>query len=144
MEDKKTNKSKEFEANKVKKGEIRNPKGRPTSGVKDLINELRQEGINPLSKSDVAQVYSSLLDCSEEDLEKIRDDKQKSMILRLAAKQILGKNGFEAVEVLLNRIHGKPAQTQVITGDNENPFKMGMDVNIIGSQMPPTDFIKPE
>lgn len=130
MDDKKTNKSKEFEANKVKKGEIRNPNGRPTSGVKDLINELRQQGINPLSKSDIAQVYSSLLDCSEDELEKIRDNKQKSMILRLAAKQILGKSGFEAVEVLLNRIHGKPAQQQPEnSANNETIVKLDRDDN---------------
>lgn len=128
----------------IKKGEVLNPTGRPKSGVRKLNDELEANGYKKLSKSDIEQLYSYLIDCTAEELKQIANDENRTMVIRIVAKQILSKDGFNAIETMLNRMHGKPSQTQILAGDNENPLNMSLNINIVGHQLPHTDYIKPE
>jgi hypothetical protein len=47
---------------------------------------------------------------TELELKSIEEDKNKPMIMRIVAKNILSDRGFETMERIMDRIHGKPTQ----------------------------------
>lgn len=97
-----------------------NKKGRPRTTVRVLLDDLKSKGYKTINKEDIKFLYLSLLDNSQEELSKLTNDKESSMIIRVVAKSILDKKGFDIIEKMLDRTMGKPAQ--LIGEDSENRF----------------------
>lgn len=138
---------KDIEKHQIKSGQVLNPKGRPPRFYTQFIKQVKEDYLEiegaPPTNAEIKEWAKLLLICPRKKLLDVAKDDGAHVFLASAAKELASGN-FKSLMELVYFAYGKPAQTQVITGDNENPFKMGMDVNIIGSQMPPTDFIKPE
>ncbi len=93
-----------------------NKKGRPRTTVHSLLDELKKKGYKTINKEDIKFLYLSLLDNSQEELLKLTNDKESSMIIRVVAKSILDKKGFDIIEKMLDRTMGKPVSTNEHTG----------------------------
>ena len=87
-----------------------NRDGRPPKLLKQLNAELKQQGFEPVSESQVVETYLTLLNMDKETILKlIKEDKVPSLF-EIAAKGIGGKQGLQAVEKLLERAMGKPKE----------------------------------
>ena len=94
-----------------KKGDPRiNRDGRPPKLLKQLNAELKEQGFEPVSESQVIETYLTLLNMDKDTILKlIKEDKVPSLF-EIAAKGIGGKQGLQAVEKLLERALGKPKE----------------------------------
>lgn len=99
-----------LEPHKFKKGQSGNPKGRTPKLTNKIINELYEKGYERITTSQVKDCYLTMLNLEEEEIKKIEKDKKAPMIMRIVAKEIIGKRGFEAIETLLQRAIGQPKQ----------------------------------
>ena len=87
-----------------------NREGRPVKLLKHLNAELKQQGFEPVSESQVVETYLTLLNMDKGTILKlIKEDKVPSLF-EIAAKGIGGKQGLQAVEKLLERALGKPKE----------------------------------
>jgi hypothetical protein len=104
----------------MKKGETLNPNGRPRKLVSDVIKELDNQGIKPVTKQEIQDVYMRLINLEMPDLEaKVKDSKQPALV-RIVGKAILSGKGYEVVERMLDRSIGKPDTKTDITTNNKD------------------------
>jgi hypothetical protein len=102
------------------KGETANPNGRPRKLVSDVIKELDNQGIKPVTKQEIQDVYMRLINLEMPDLEaKVKDSKQPALV-RIVGKAILSGKGYEVVERMLDRSIGKPDTKTDITTNNKD------------------------
>ena len=107
-----------------KKGQCGNPKGRPVSTVRKVIDDLEAAGYQPASRTDIMNMYTALVGLPLEDLTEIASDAKRPMIARIVAKALLAPKGFENVERIIDRIVGKPTQRSEVTGAEGGPLKV--------------------
>lgn len=100
----------------IKPGEVRNPDGRPKKFVHTVLDDLKKEGYEGIKKTQVEDVYKNMISLSEDKLKEIGLDKEMPMIFRIVAKAILTERGFEVVERMLDRAHGKAKDTVTVEG----------------------------
>jgi hypothetical protein len=94
-----------------KKGEVANPTGRPKKSVRAIIEEMKAAGHEPVKAVDVTASIEYLLSLDKDQLSDIAKDPKRPIILQITAREILdGKKGFNAVQTLLDRAHGKATQ----------------------------------
>lgn len=89
------------------KGQSGNPKGRPPKLVTSVLNELMEEGYREARRSHILETYQVLITLDEPRLKNLANDKETPMLFRVVAKNILGKKGFDVIERMLDRVHGK-------------------------------------
>jgi hypothetical protein len=89
-------------------GKSGNPKGRPKSSARLIVDALKAKGYETASPQDVKEIYLAFMNLPETELLKIVADKKSPMVARIAAKAILGKEGFKAIETMLSRTSGDP------------------------------------
>lgn len=99
--------SKEFENKMFKKGQSGNPKGRPKKFVSQVLSELLNKGEKVTRKS-IVDIYQIMLSLTKDDLLNLAKDESKPFIYRVVAREMLGKRGFDVIEIMLNRANGKP------------------------------------
>jgi tRNA A37 N6-isopentenylltransferase MiaA len=93
--------------NKIKKGEIRNPTGRP----RKLVSTLMIEGYR---KSEIVDTIEKIVAMRVDELKQIFESKESTILEKIIAnslKKSLEKGNLDAVETLLNRVHGKPKES---------------------------------
>lgn len=93
-----------------KPGESGNPNGRPRRGIAVVNEELKEAGFLPASKQDIEANYLSMIGADEATLKAMANDKDRPMLVRVLAKNILGGKGFDVIERMLDRGIGKPTQ----------------------------------
>lgn len=98
------------EDTQFKKGESGNPDGRPPKLLKHLNDELKQQGFEPVSESQVVETYLTLLNMDKDTILNLIKDGKVPSLFEIAAKGIGGKQGLQAVEKLLERALGKPKE----------------------------------
>ena len=98
------------------KGETMNPNGRPRRTVRVILDEGEKQGIGRVSKEDVTHAYELVVNLTEDKMKHAMSDKDAPMLVRIVAKALLDKRGFDILETMLNRSQGKPAQP--LTGPN--------------------------
>jgi 2-phosphoglycerate kinase len=104
----------------MKKGETLNPNGRPRKLVSDVIKELENQGVKPVTKQEIQDVYMRLINLEMPDLEaKVKDSKQPALV-RIVGKAILSGKGYEVIERMLDRSIGKPDTKTDITTNNKD------------------------
>lgn len=99
-----------IEPHKFKKGQTGNPKGRPPKLFSRLITELQEAGYERVSANMIVEGYEYLLSLDEVKIKAIVEDKEQPMSLRIIARAMLGKDGYEILEKMLDRAHGKAKQ----------------------------------
>lgn len=99
------------------KGQTANPNGRPPMLFGSVNAKLKEEGYQPVSRSQMVEGLSILLGCDEDKLRKISENIELPKSLRIMASEVLGKRGAEAVEMIQTRAHGSPNQKIEIEGE---------------------------
>lgn len=92
---------------KWKPGQSGNPNGRPAKRLTVVNKQLIAEGNEPIKSITLKEGYEVLLSLKQERLEEIVIDEEMPMILRIIAKEILGGQGFDIIEKMLDRAHGR-------------------------------------
>jgi len=66
-----------------KKGESGNPNGRPKKSFASINKELRNQGITPLTKSDLIDAYSTIFNADEQTLKDIAADEETPYAMKI-------------------------------------------------------------
>jgi hypothetical protein len=109
-------------------GQSGNPAGRPPKTVKSVISELLANGHEPVKAPDVRAIIEAMLALPIEEVTRLVQDDKQPAIIRITGRRLLDKSkGFEGLQTLLDRAHGKATQpTDLQTG--------GQPVQIIFTQ----------
>lgn len=108
----------------VKKGEIRNPNGRP----RKYVSLLKEQGYKVSEINDTIQAMMSM------DLEELKSvwDNPKATVLEktiaAAMRKSLEKGSLYSLETLLTRVYGKPKETVDTTNKTELTGKIQVEV----------------
>ncbi len=94
-----------------KKGETGNQNGRPKSGVALVIEQLTAAGVVEAKPVDIRKTWELLINGTVQQLTQVANDNNAPMVAKIAAKQILSNKGWEIVNDMLDRAHGKAAQS---------------------------------
>ena len=92
------------------KGETGNPNGRPPLLLSTIVAELRAQGYERATAGTVADAFETLLNVPEDVLTEMVKDKTKPMSLRIVGKAMLTAKGWEVLQAMLDRVHGKAKQ----------------------------------
>ena len=108
------------------KGFDKNPQninraGRPKKLVSHLNAELKKEGYEPVSSSQIVDAYTTLLNLPLSKIKEIAaiSNDDYTTIYKLVAKELMGKRGAEMLEKLLDRAYGKSVQMNDVTSDGK-------------------------
>lgn len=104
------------------KGEVMNPYGRPKKLMTEVIEELKNAGYDRVTSGMIIEVFEMLLGIDQERMKEIVNDPKRPMSVRIVAKAMLSPKGFDILEKVLNRVHGKPKQSHEITGPEGSPL----------------------
>ena len=97
--------------NPVKKGEIRNPYGRPKKSFSLLNEQLKNEGYESLTKSQIVEAYSLIFSLDEDKIKEIASDKTQPLVIRLIIKELTGaETSGKAIQDIRNYIFGQAKQ----------------------------------
>jgi len=107
-----------------KPGESGNPNGRPKKLVANINAELKADGYHRITNVEVMSALETLVNLDEEKLKDIASGKDHPMLFRIAAKELLGKNGAQYMETIIDRAFGKAKQRTEITGDASAPLQI--------------------
>jgi poly-beta-hydroxyalkanoate depolymerase len=108
----------------VKKGEIRNPNGRP----RKYVSLLKEQGYKVSEINDTIQAMMAM------DIEELKSvwDNPKGTILEktiaAAMRKSLEKGSLYSLETLLTRVYGKPKETVDTTNKTELTGKIQVEV----------------
>lgn len=97
-----------------KKWESGNPKWQPRKGISAVNHELQQAGYSPATKQDIEANYMAMIQLWQDTLLELANNRDKPMIVRIIAKNMLSGKGFDIIEKMLDRWIWKPIQTQAI------------------------------
>lgn len=102
--------------NQLEKGETANPYGRPPKLLSGIVAELRAKGYERATANQVADAFETLLNVPEEELAEMVKDKKSPMSLRIVGKAMLTARGWEVLQAMLDRAHGKAKQSMDHSG----------------------------
>lgn len=91
--------------------------GRPRKGLNAVNADLKAQGYTPVTNADYVEANAYLLNLDEEGIQAIIADETMPMVMRIQARRIIDENrGFEALQVIADRAHGKATQRTEIAG----------------------------
>jgi hypothetical protein len=97
--------------NQCSPGQSGNPAGRPPKTVKSVISELLANGHEPVKAPDVRAIIEAMLALPIEEVTRLVQDDKQPAIIRITGRRLLDKSkGFEGLQTLLDRAHGKATQ----------------------------------
>lgn len=146
MEEKEQKKRKGKNGGLINVGGVQPGAGRPKHLVSEVTNSLLQEGYKPVTAGEVQTVYKVLLQMTEPDIKAIIANEQQPMLLRIVARAMLSKKGFEVIEKMMDRSHGRAAnilslqrtedgaQTEGKTNEGQN--FTGINIVVVGGSRP--------
>lgn len=103
----------------IKKGERLNPNGRPPKLLSSLMIELKSKGYEQVKPVHVLEAYELMLGLSEDEVTRLVNDIEQPMIVRVVGKAYLGRRGFQVLEEILNRVHGRSQQSLDVTSNGK-------------------------
>ena len=101
--------------NRIQKGDTTNG-GRPPLLLSTIVAELRAKGYERATANQVADAFETLLNVPEDVLAEMVKDKTKPMSLRIVGKSMLTAKGWEVLQAMLDRAHGKAKQQLEASG----------------------------
>ena len=93
------------------KGKSGNPKGRPPKVFTDLARQFEKEGFKAVSKREITEALEVLIGLPEHKLREILTDPDQPILFKVLIRSMVGRDGVNTIEAILNRIHGKPTQS---------------------------------
>lgn len=87
-----------------------NKSGRPRSHFVKVNNSLKAEGYETVTKKDLIDLYSLLLQLDEAKVKELIKDPTAPYLVRLILKEFLGKNGVKVFQDMVNYVFGKATQ----------------------------------
>lgn len=108
--------AKDIEQYQMKKGTTLNPNGRPPKLLTRITKELILMGYERVRPTNIIEAYETMLGLDEAKIKDIIADDKHPMIMRIVGKAMLSKQGFEMLEKMLDRVHGKAVQKTEIGG----------------------------
>lgn len=97
------------EVNTFEAGDPGGP-GRPPKLLSTITAELKAKGYERATAGTVADAFETLLNVPEDVLAEMVKDKTKPMSLRIVGKAMLTAKGWEVLQAMLDRAHGKAKQ----------------------------------
>lgn len=94
----------------LEKWETANPNWRPRKGISAVNHELEEKWYKPATKQEIEANYMAMLQLKQEELLELWNNKEKPMLVRILAKNMLDKKGFDIIEKMLDRWIGKATQ----------------------------------
>lgn len=85
----------------------RNKTGQPRKGISMVNHELKERWYEPATKADIQENYMAMIQLSEPELKPLMTDMTKPILVRIIAKNLLDKKGFDIIERMIDRAHGK-------------------------------------
>ena len=96
--------------NRLEKGESGNPEGRPPRLLSTITAELKAKGYERATANQVADAFETLMNVPEDELRKMVNEGKSPMSLRIVGKAMLTAKGWEVLQAMLDRAHGKAKQ----------------------------------
>ena len=93
------------------------PKKKRSNPINAVVVEFTKEHEIPKA-DDVRRMYLSIMTMPKKKIEELYNSEEQPVLVRVVARAILSKNGFDYIEKMLDRTFGKP--TQVTENYNEN------------------------
>jgi hypothetical protein len=110
--------------NRFQKGESGNPAGPPPRLLSTIVAELRAQGYERATANQVTDAFETLLNVPEDVLAEMVKDKTKPMSLRIVGKSMLTAKGWEVLQAMLDRAHGKAKQAVDLTSGGKGFAKV--------------------
>lgn len=108
----------------MEKGDPGGP-GRPPKLLSSIVAELKAKGYQRATAAQVAEAFETLMNVPEEELADMVKDKSQPMSLRIVGKAMLTARGWEVLQAMLDRAHGKAKQSMDHTsGDKPVSFTL--------------------
>lgn len=106
----------------LEKGETANPYGRPKKLFRQVLDDLSKAGYKRVGPSDITEASEQFVGVPESVLRSIAKDPEQPVFMRIMAERLLQKKGrFEAVQVVIDRAHGKAKQQVDLSGAGAIP-----------------------
>lgn len=103
----------------AKKGQVLNPKGRPRTTIRTMIEEFEKKGMIVPSAAEISKIYVYIASQTEEELKKTMMDKDLPMMTRIIARGVLNKKGLDVVERIMDRAYGKEQRIDITTNGKD-------------------------
>ena len=116
----------------IEKGDTTNG-GRPPMLLSTIVAELRAEGYERATANQVADAFETLLNVPEDVLANMVKDKHKPMSLRIVGKAMLTAKGWEVLQAMLDRAHGKAKQQLQVDNKGEMNHSITITRRVIGA-----------
>lgn len=84
-----------------------NRAGRPRKQLSYIIEEIKDMWYKQPSQGEIIDICGLMLSLTENDLSDISSNVEYPMIMKIIATRMIWNRGFETVEKILDRIHGK-------------------------------------
>lgn len=103
----------------LEKGETANLAGRPPKLLSTITAELKAKGYERATANQVADAFETLMNVPQNELAKMVKDEKAPMSLRIVGKAMLTAKGWEVLQAMLDRAHGKSKQAVDLTTGGE-------------------------
>lgn len=100
-----------------------NRKGRPRRLVSSIIQDLKEKGIVQVKATDIVEAFEMLFNLESKEIAEIANNDKNPYFIRRVAKEMLSGKGFDIIERMIDRAHGKPKQATEITGKDGKDLK---------------------
>ncbi len=100
----------------AKKGQVLNPKGRPRTTVRSMIEEFERQGMIVPTAQEISKIYIFIASQTEEELKQTMLNKELPMMTRIIARGVLNKKGLDVVERIMDRAYGKQQRIDLTSG----------------------------
>ena len=106
------------EVNTFEAGDPGGP-GRPPKLLSTITAELKAKGYERATANQVADAFETLMNVPEDELRKMVNEGKSPMSLRIVGKAMLTAKGWEVLQAMLDRAHGKAKQAIDHTSDGK-------------------------
>lgn len=96
--------------NQFEKGDTNNG-GRPPKLLSTITAELKSKGYERATSNQVADAFETLMNVPRNELVNMVKDEKAPMSLRIVGKAMLTAKGWEVLQAMLDRAHGKARQS---------------------------------
>jgi len=97
-------------AKPFKKWQSWNPAWRPRRTLKVINEELKKAGYEPATFDDIKSAYLYLLQLPVDEIKELVNKKDTPVMIKIVAKALWDKKGFDIIEKMLDRTLGKAVQ----------------------------------
>lgn len=87
-----------------------NRKGKAPRLVTSIVRELKEAGYERVSSLQVVEVFEMLIGLPEQQIKELIADSETPMSIRIVGKAMMSAKGFDVLQALLDRAHGKAKQ----------------------------------